>query len=387
MNGFAFYAPCLIPESETNMSDSKRHIRDEVAGIPPYNSGLTLDEVRERYRPAVIAKLGSNENPFGASPHALASLGDLGDLFRLYPDPKGRALCAALAGRFGFDASQIILGNGSEDLIAVICRAVIRSGDTVTTLYPSFPLHEDYTVLMGGIVERIEVLPDLSIDVPKLIAAAKRKPRMLLFANPMNPVGSWIGERDFKLLLDAVDRDTLLVIDEAYAEYAYGGDYPATIDILKSSGKSWVILRTFSKAYGLAGLRIGFGVASDTGFCDFLNRVRTPFNTSAIAQAAAIAALGDEEHLERAVTLALSERARVTAALEEMGFKVARSKGNFVFFDCKENASAYAETLLAAGVIVKPWKQSGYETFLRVSVGSVDENDHFLQVLAKGRHR
>lgn len=363
------------------MSDSKRHIRDEVAEIPPYNSGLTLNEVRERYRPAVIAKLASNENPLGASPNALLFQQDLQDLLRLYPDPKGRALCEALSERFGIDASRIILGNGSEDLIAVICKAVVRPNDIVTTLYPSFPLHEDYTAVMGGKVERIEILPDLSIDIAGLIAAAHRKPRMMLFANPMNPVGSWLGQDDFKRFLDAIDDDTLLVIDEAYAEYASGDDYPATMDILKSSNKSWVILRTFSKAYGLAGLRIGFGVTSNAGFCDFLNRVRTPFNTNSIAQAAAIAALGDEDHLARTVALAISERARLSSALMKRGLKVAPSKGNFVFFDCETDASIFAEQLLAVGVIVKPWKQTGYTRFIRVSIGSVAENDQFLNAL------
>lgn len=363
------------------MSDSKRHIRDEIFGIPPYNSGLTLDEVRARYHPAVIAKLGSNENPLGPSPTAMDFGGDLAELARLYPDPKGRALCEALSARFGVEAAKIVLGNGSEDLIGVICRAVVRPGDVVTTLYPSFPLHEDYAVLMGGVIERIAVKPDLTVDVAGLIAAAGRKPRMLLFANPMNPVGSWIGSADFQRVLDAVCEETLLVVDEAYAEYASGDDYPATIDLLKASNKSWILLRTFSKAYGLAGLRIGFGLASSAGLCDFLNRVRTPFNTNALAQVAAISALTDEAHLKRTVSLVLSERARVSDALKAKGLTVASSKGNFAFFDCGMDATVCAERLLAAGVIVKPWKQQGYQTFIRVSIGSAAENEQFLGAL------
>ena len=363
------------------MSDSKRHIRDEIFGIPPYNSGLTLDEVRERYHPATIAKLGSNENPLGPSPAAMDFGGNHAELARLYPDPKGRALCEALSARFGIDADNIVLGNGSEDLIGVVCRAVVRPGDVVTTLYPSFPLHEDYAVLMGGVIERIAIKPDLTVDVAGLLAAAARKPRLLIFANPMNPVGSWIGSADFRRVLDAVHEDTLLVVDEAYAEYAAGDDYPETIDLLKASKKSWIVLRTFSKAYGLAGLRIGFGLASSTGLCDFLNRVRTPFNTNAFAQAAAISALADDAHLEKTVSLVLSERSRLSETLKKKGLTVAPSKGNFVFFDCGMDATACAERLLAAGVIVKPWKQQGYQTFIRVSIGSVAENDQFLEAL------
>jgi histidinol-phosphate aminotransferase len=363
------------------MSGTRKLIREEVVGIPPYNSGLTLDEVRQRYQPALIAKLGSNENPLGAPAGSLQFEGGLNDLVRLYPDPKGRALCEAISAALKVSVAQIILGNGSEDLISVICRAVVRPGDIVTTLYPSFPLHEDYAALMGGKVERIEVLPDLSVDVQGLIEAARRKPRMIIFANPMNPVGTWMDPDQFADFIDALDSETLLVVDEAYAEYACGDDYPSAAEALAATGKSWVVLRTFSKAYGLAGLRICFGITSDAELCDFLDRVRTPFNTNAIAQHAAIAALADDEHLKQTVDLALAERARVSDRLVALGLQVAPSKGNFLFFDCGSNAVDFAERLLVDGVIVKPWKQKGYERFIRTSIGSIDENDHFLHAL------
>lgn len=364
------------------MSDARKLIREEVVGIPPYNSGLTLDEVRQRYQPKSISKLGSNENPLGASDGALSFEGRLHDLVRLYPDPKGRQLCEAISSALNVAADQLILGNGSEDLIGVICRAVVRPDDTVTTLYPSFPLHEDYAALMGGKVERIEVLKDLTVDVAGLIEAAKRKPRMIMFANPMNPVGCWINPAEFANFIAVLDSETLLVVDEAYAEYAYGEDYPSAAEMLAGTEKSWVVLRTFSKARGLAGLRIGFGITSNVELRDFFDRVRTPFNTNAIAQHAAIAALADTDHLRRTVELALGERKRVADRLSALNLKVAPSKGNFLFFDCGANAVDLAEQLLREGVIVKPWKQKGYERFIRTSIGSVDENDHFLRVLA-----
>ena len=159
------------------MSERDLPIRSEMERIPPYNSGLTLAEVRARYQVETISKLGSNENPLGSSKKVTDCLASPGELFRLYPDPQGRALCEAIAVKFGVAPEQIVLGNGSEDLIGVICRAAVRSGDVVTTLYPSFPLHEDYAVLMGGKVERIRVRPDLEIDLPALLAAARRAPR------------------------------------------------------------------------------------------------------------------------------------------------------------------------------------------------------------------
>jgi histidinol-phosphate aminotransferase len=354
-------------------------VRDEIRAIAPYNSGLTIEEVRAKYAVNEIAKLGSNENPLGPSPKLRGLFPDIGELARLYPDPQGRALCNRLAADFAVDVSQVVLGNGSEDLIAVICRSVVRPGDAVATLYPSFPLHEDYTTLMGGIVERVTVTPDLAIDMDALLAAIARRPRMLMFSNPMNPVGAWLEPDALARVIAAVDPDTLVVVDEAYAEYAAGEDYPSAVDMLRATSLNWVVLRTFSKAFGLAGLRIGYGVVSSGELCDFFNRARTPFNTNAIAQAAAIAALDDAIHLKASVDLALAERARVAAVIGALGYRMAPSKCNFLFIDMRADASRVAEALLTRGVIVKPWKQQGFESFIRVSMGSVAENDQFLQ--------
>lgn len=363
------------------MADPSSLIRAEIRSIPPYNAGLTLEEVRATYQVETVAKLGSNENPLGPSRSLRRLFSDIGELARLYPDPQGRALCTRLADNFGVDSRQVILGNGSEDLIGVICRSVVRPGDTVATLYPSFPLHEDYTALMGGRIERVPVTENLTVDMAALLAAAARKPRMLMFSNPMNPVGCWLTPDELAAVIAAIDAQTLLVIDEAYAEYAAGEDYPSAIDMLKGKDIPWVVLRTFSKAYGLAGLRIGYGIVSDSGLCDFFNRARTPFNTNAIAQASAIAALDDLDHLAQSVNAALEERKRLKAALAAAGYRTAPSKGNFLFVDVRQNAADLAVALLKCGVIVKPWKQPGFDMFIRVSMGSREENDHFLRSL------
>lgn len=366
----------------TQMADPSSLIREEVRTIARYNAGLTIDEVRRRHGVEVVAKLGSNENPNGPSASVASVLSAFHELARLYPDPSGRALAAEIARGFAVEDGQVILGNGSEDLIAVICRSVVRPGDTVATLYPSFPLHEDYTALMGGRIDRVVVKADLTIDVDALVAAARRKPRMLLFANPMNPVGSWLTPAELDRVIAAVDQDTLVVVDEAYAEYAAGEDYPSAVDLLRDTPLNWAVLRTFSKAYGLAGLRIGYGIASSAALCSFFDRARTPFNTNAVAQAAALAALADPAHLGLSVAMALSERDRIGQALLDLGYRVAPSKCNFLFFDAGRDATVLAEALLARGVIVKPWKQPGFETFVRVSIGSPVENDHFLAALA-----
>ncbi|MGX7871625.1 histidinol-phosphate transaminase [Mesorhizobium sp. ORM6] len=365
------------------MSRASDMVRTEVTRLSPYNSGLTIGEVMQRYAPARIAKLGSNENPLGPSP-TLATMMQAGpEMFRLYPDPAGRELRRAIATRHEVRDEQIILGNGSEDLLSVISRAVLRPGDAVVTLYPSFPLHEDYATLMGATIKRVGVNSDLTIDVDALITAVRQRPRMLLFSNPMNPVGSWLPAGDLSKVLDAVGDETLIVVDEAYAEYAEGDDYTSSLPFLGKRDRPWIVLRTFSKAFGLAGLRIGFGIVGDPELRALLDRVRTPFNVNGVAQAAALAALADEEHLTKVVALATMERARLKGFLTDKGLTVAPSRGNFLFFDCRQNASVFVEGLLRQGVIVKPWKQEGFDTYVRVSIGSPAENDHFMSALSQ----
>ncbi|MCA0030112.1 histidinol-phosphate transaminase [Mesorhizobium sp. B263B2A] len=365
------------------MSKASHMVRTEVTHLLPYNSGLTIDEVMARYAPARIAKLGSNENPLGPSP-TLATIMEAGsEMFRLYPDPAGRKLRQAIGDKYTVAGDQVILGNGSEDLLSVINRAVLRPGDAVVTLYPSFPLHEDYATLMGATVRRVAVNDDLTINVDALTEAVRERPRMLVFSNPMNPVGSWLSGSDLSRVLDAVGDETLIVVDEAYAEYAVGDDYVSSLPCLAKRDRSWIVLRTFSKAFGLAGLRIGFGIVGDPELRALFDRVRTPFNVNAIAQAAALAALADEEHLAKVVALARTERARVESFLISKGLEVAPSRGNFLFFNCRQNASAFVEGLLREGVIVKPWRQEGFDTYVRVSMGSPLENDHFMAALSQ----
>lgn len=356
-------------------------VRPEVEALAPYNAGMTLAELTARYRPARIAKLGSNENPLGPSPHVLANLRlDTAGL-RLYPDPAGSALRDRLAAELGVAGDRLVLGNGSEDLLAVICRTVLRPGDRVLTLYPSFPLHEDYATLQGAAVLRVPLRADLTIDVAALAAAAAHGPRLVIFANPMNPVGSWLNPAELAEIAAATPVDTLLVIDEAYFEYAQGPGYADALEILRGRDRPFIVLRTFSKAWGLAGLRVGYGVTHDAAFRDRLDRVRTPFNVNAIAQAAALLALDDPGHVADVVARTGTERERVRRFLETRGLVTAPSRGNFLYFDSGRDSAGFVEGLLRQGVIVKPWKQPGYTRFIRVSIGSADENDHFMAAL------
>jgi histidinol-phosphate aminotransferase len=364
------------------MTADSSPLRPELAALVPYNAGLTVEDVAARPGVTRVAKLGSNENPLGPAPAVREALNATLQRIAVYPDPAGRALVAQLAARHGCAPDRLVLGNGSEDLLAVLARAVLRPGDRVVTLYPSFPLHEDYARLMGAEVVRIGLTPEGCIDVDALIRAVAQPVRLVLFANPMNPAGVWLSPEPLDRVLEAIHPEAVTCLDEAYHEYAEGPGYASGAARLATHRGPLLVLRTFSKAWGLAGLRIGYGLTNSAELKRGLDLARTPFNVNLMAQVAAETSLAHPQSVAGAVALVQRERPRMLAAIEALGLRVLPSKGNFLFFDAARSAVELAETLLGRGVIVKPWKQSGYETWLRVSVGTEADNDQFLAALA-----
>ncbi len=359
-------------------------VRPEVAGLPRYNAGLPEEYVRDHFQVDHIARLASNENPFGigvkAREAAAAALGDLGK----YPDPESRRLRQALSASLDCSEQAIVIGNGSEELIALLCRACLRPGDRVVTVTPSFLLHEIYPAEQGAMVVTVPMADDFSFAVDDLLAAMTGSCRMLLLSSPSNPVGTILTSADLRRIAKAAHPETLLVIDEAYSEYAREeADYPDSRRLLAAGQAPFVLLRTFSKAFGLAGLRIGYGLFSDLSLAGHIDKLRTPFNVNRIAQAAALAALGDLQHLEKTLAHNGTERARLAAELTRRGHRVARSHANFLFFDVGTESARVAEQLLGRGIVVKPWGQTGFRQFIRVTVGSRRDNDLFLEALAE----
>ncbi|WP_370680496.1 histidinol-phosphate transaminase [Comamonas sp. GB3 AK4-5] len=357
--------------------------RAEVPALPAYNAGLSSDAVRARYGVAHIARLGSNENPYGCSPRVVAAMGDLARQIPYYPDASCSALREVLAVRHGVQPEQLVLGNGSEDIIQMLCQAFTGHGDVVLTQRPSFGLHEIYPRMMGATVELVALTADLEFDLAAWCAALQRAPKLAFISNPSNPVGCMWTAEQFAQLLQAASPDTLLVVDEAYVEYAqHTPGYPDTLALLQGCGKPWVVLRTFSKAWGLAGLRVGYGVAGDAATIALLDRVRTPFNVNQAAQIAALAALKDEAFMRRSVQATVTERDALAQRLRAAGLRVASSATNFLFMDLGQDAAVVAEGLLAQGIITKPWKEPGFSQFLRVSVGLAEDNKRFALALA-----
>ncbi len=366
-------------------SQSLALARPEVPSLPAYNAGLSSDAVRKKYGVTGIARLASNESPFGASPAVAAALAGLAQDVSLYPDANCTALRAAIASRLDTSPARIIVGNGSESILQTICLAFLSPGDRVLVQRPAFGLHEIYPRMMGAELEFLDLTPALEFDVDAWCAALARGPKVAMIANPSNPVGCMFDAGGFERLLDSASARTLLVIDEAYLEYArLTPGFPSdALARLRARRRPWIVLRTFSKAWGLAGLRVGYGVASEPELVGLLDRVRTPFNVNLAAQTAALAAWGDEAFMDAATRETGQRRDTLAASLRALGLRVAPSVANFVFVDIGRPNGPVNEALLTKGIIVKPWKDAGFENFLRISVGTPADNARCVATLAQ----
>jgi histidinol-phosphate aminotransferase len=279
---------------------------------------------------------------------------------------------------------RLAFGNGSEDLISVCAHSFLGPGDEMVTITPSFGLHVIYAQAIGATVRAVRVGSDYGLDMLDMTAAITRRTRMVMFSSPSNPLGTAVSAGDLRCLLGVLSPDTLLVFDEAYFEYASSdSSYADFLGILKESRAAWILLRTFSKAYGLAGLRVGYGVASDASLVEIIDRARTPFNVNRMAQAGALAALDEGDFVRDCVKRTVEERERVRESLCGLGYVSSPSVANFLFFDAREDADALAKKLLLYGVIVKPWREPGYREHVRVSIGSPESNDQFLAALQR----
>lgn len=360
------------------MTDSNALIREEVARLPAYNAGASLASIQSRFPDGQFAKLDSNENPMGCCQGARDAMARaIADSDR-YPDPSPAPLLAQLSTQMVVPGECLILGNGSEELIQVVYHTVLRPGDHVVTVVPSFGLHELYAAMMGARVTKLAVGSDWCFPVDALIGAANEDARIVVLSSPSNPMGIRLSPGELDRLLNEVPAHTLIILDEAYIEYLPEAERNDGVCRLARSPNPWLVLRTFSKAYGLAGVRIGYGAAHSSALVEAMAKVRTPFNVNALAIAAATAAVEDVEHLERCTSTANAERERMGGVLRELGFGVVDSTANFLFVDAGRNAVDFAAQAREVGVFVKPWLETGFETYFRVSAGLVEENDRFL---------
>jgi histidinol-phosphate aminotransferase len=351
-----------------------------VRAIAPYQPGKPIAELAREMGldETDIVKLASNENPLGPSPAALAAIqAALPELAR-YPDGNGFALKAALAKKYNVTPEQVVLGNGSNDVLEFAARALLTPGTSAVFSQHAFAVYPLVVQAMGA--RSIEVpAKDFGNDPQTLLDAIADDTRILFIANPNNPTGTLLMPDALLALIEQVPRSVLVVLDEAYYEYLAPEVAADSVSWLRAF-PNLLIARTFSKAYGLAGLRVGFALAH-AEVAALLNRVRQPFNVSSVAQAAALAALGDKTHLQRSIAINTAGMQQICTGLQQLGLSFIPSFGNFLSFRIG-NASAIYQRLLQRGVIVRPVANYGMPEYLRVSIGLEVENDKFLSALA-----
>jgi histidinol-phosphate aminotransferase len=341
------------------------HVRD----LDVYQPGKPIEELERELGISGAIKVASNENPLGPSPKAIAALPAVLAQLHMYPDAGGFALRRALAGRYGVDPAQIALGNGSNDLVYQLVLATCEPTDEVLTHRFAFLSYRLAAQVAGRPFVATAVTPDLACDVDALIAGITPRTKLIVLGTPNNPTGSIVSQAGAQRILDALPGRALLVVDEAYAEYAASWpevDHADGLALLRRDPRI-VVLRTFSKAYGLAGLRVGFAVA-DAAVIDVVNRVGRTFHVSSLAQIGAIAALEDTEHLARTARHARGALEQMQREIRGPGVRVYPSLANFVLIDCGRPSAPIYDQLLRRGVIVRPMAAWGLPNHLRVSV-------------------
>ncbi len=353
-------------------------VNDAYLTLAPYQPGKPVAETLREYDLKTCIKLASNENCYGASPRALQALQAACSEVAAYPDANGSALKERLAAHLNVSPAHLLLGNGTNELLEIIARTCLRPAEAMLFANPSFVAYKLIAQAMGTPI--IEVpLRAMRYDLPALLQATTANTKLLFVANPNNPTGTYVGKDELQSFLNLLPPQVLVVLDEAYLEYATAADYPDGLAFL-AQRERLLITRTFSKAYGLAGLRMGYAVGQPA-LIDLLNRGRQPFNVSNVAQAAAMAALDDKEHIERTVRCNREERQKLTVALAQRGLHVVPSQANFVLVDLQRDGGQAYEALLRQGVIVRPMRNYGLPTWQRITVGTAAQNTTLLAAL------
>jgi histidinol-phosphate aminotransferase len=351
-----------------------------VKQLVPYVAGKPIEELERELGLSNIIKLASNENPLGPGEKALAAIQATLPKLTLYPDGNGFNLKSALAKKYGLNVDQITLGNGSNDLLELIGRAFLAPGLEAMFSEHAFAVYPIVTQAVGAAAVIVPAL-NYGNDLAAMAARMSDKTRVIFIANPNNPTGTLLTQSDLQQFISTLPKHCICVLDEAYFEFVGNQDGINSLDWLKSC-PNLIITRTFSKAYGLAGLRVGYGLSSPE-FADILNRVRQPFNNNALALAAAEAALGDEEYLRQTIATNSLGMSDLTAGFKALSLEWIPSAGNFVSVDLKRPGLPIYEALLRKGVIVRPVANYGMPNHLRISIGTPAENQFFLKALAE----
>lgn len=356
-----------------------RLVNDAFETLQPYVPGKPIDETERELGITGVVKLASNENPLGPSPLALEAIRKALPRLHEYPDGSCHALRQALARFHGVGHERLIFGNGTNEIIEMLIRTCVRPGEHMLYIAGSFLMYKLSAQGAGCPLREVPLAPDMRYDLQAVADAADAQSKIVFLGNPDNPTGSAITRRELEGFLQRIPENLIVVLDEAYRQYVTADDYGDGVDYLDARERL-VVLRTFSKAYGLAGVRVGYGMTT-ARLADYVNRGREPFNVNTVAQVAALAALADTDHVQRTCALNRQEMARVVPLLRTRGLRVWDSQGNFVLVDFGRDGQAMFRALLHRGVIVRPLPGYGLMTHARVSIGLPEENDKLLCAL------
>ena len=355
--------------------------RWKLRGVKPYIPGKPIEELaRELNLKGEIYKLASNENPLGPSPMAVKAMEDALGEMNLYPDDMSYYLVKKLSEKIGVSPAEIILGNGSVEIMLMIALSFVNPGESIVASDQSFIMYR----IVGNIIGAVMIEPPLKdgrIDLEAILLSIRPDTKVIFISNPNNPTGTALFKEEVENFMKKVPEDVIVVWDEAYYEYMQAKNFKETVSYVKR-GWNCVILRTFSKIYGLAGLRLGYGIAPKE-IIDTLMRVRLPFNINRMAQIAAYHALDDEEHVRKSVELVETEKKYLYHEFTKLGLKYLPTYTNFIFVDLGRDAAPAYEYLLKKGVIVRPLKNYNFPNALRITIGTHQQNVKLIELLNK----
>lgn len=363
------------------MVEKKPQMREALQDIKPYVPGKPVEEVERELGLKDVLKLASNENPLGPSPLGLEALQEAACKVSYYPDGYCFYLRRALAARLGVREDNLIIGNGSDEILKLLAEAFVRPGEEAVMASPSFSEYEFATQLMGGCPVPV---PSRALyhDIDAMLAAVNERTRLFFICNPNNPTGTIVPARDVERVLDELPPGVLVVLDEAYYEYVDDPAYPQSIKYVLQGRDNVIVLRTFSKIYGLAGLRVGYGVAVPE-LVAMVSRTREPFNVNLLAQAAARAALDDTAHLERSRQVNAEGKQYLYGEFARMKLEYVPTQANFVFVNLGVDSREVFTRMLKKGVIIRTGDIFGLPTWMRVTIGTPEQNRRMIQALGE----
>ena len=353
-------------------------IKEQLLSLKPYQPGKPIEEVKKEFNLTKVVKLASNENPYGCSEKAKQAILDELDKLAIYPDGYSALLRTQVAKHVGVNDEELLFGNGSDEVVQIICRALLSPQKNTVMATPTFPQYKHNAVIEGAEIREVPLV-DGDHNLDEMLNQIDENTTVLWVCTPNNPTGTYVKKQELIDFLSKVPKHVLVVVDEAYYEYVVAEDYPQTVPLLKDY-PNLMILRTFSKAYGLAALRVGYGIAN----ADLIRKIepaREPFNTSRVAQAAAIAALEDPEFVSECSDKNKQGLQQFYQFCEDLNLDFYPSEGNFILIDFKRDSDEVFNALLKKGYIVRSGNALGFPTHLRITVGTEQQNAEIIEIL------